>query len=93
MVHPWDYIVLHIARLLDLRSARLLSIENQAADLNRLPVRSLRRTGRIREGRVRGEPSSVNLGIIALDEGDLVGCLVGKVVPLVVRVVLHAERA
>ncbi len=89
----WYYIVLHITRLLNLHNHHLLSIENQAADLNRLPVLSLRRAGCIREGRVRGEPGSVSLRIITLDEGDLVRCLVGKVVPLMVGVVLHAERA
>ena len=71
----------------------LLGIEDEATNLDGLSVRSLRRTCCIQESRVRRESSPVNLGIITLNEGDLIGCLVGKIVPPVVGVVLHAERA
>ena len=40
---------------------------------------------------MRSQPSPVNFRIITLDQSDFLRSLVAQVVPLVVRVVLHAE--
>ena len=71
----------------------LLGVENQRANLNRLPMRRLLGAARICESRVRGQPSAIGLRVVALDERDLVGGLAGEMPPLVLRVVAHAVRA
>lgn len=71
----------------------LLRIKDQAPDLNRLSMRSLWRRTSIKERRVGCQPCSVNLRIIALDQSDLLGCLIREVVPPMVGVEIHAVRS
>ena len=71
----------------------LLRVKHQSANLNRLPVRRLRRTARIRKRAVRRQACPIRLRIVTLDERHLVRGLVGEVPPLVIRVVPDRVRA
>ena len=71
----------------------LLRIEDQAPDLNALPMRGALRTSLVQERRVRGEPCTILLRVVTLDEGDLIRSLVREVVPLVIGVVADGEGA
>lgn len=70
----------------------LLRIENQASNLDGLPLRRIFRARGVWEGSVRCQPCPVCCGIEALDQNDLVRRLVGQVVPAELRVVLDGER-
>ncbi len=71
----------------------LLSVEDEGPDLDGLPVGYLGRGRRINEGGVWSQPGLGLIRIVALDEGNLVGLLVGQVIPTVVRVVLDLIHA
>ena len=71
----------------------LLRIKHQSANLNRLPVRRLRRAARIRERAVRRQACPIRLRIVTFDERHLVRSLVGEMPPLVIRVVPDRVRA
>ena len=71
----------------------LLRVKHQSANLNRLPVRRLRRAARIRERAVRRQACPIRLRIVTFDERHLVRSLVGEMPPLVIRVVPDRVRA
>ena len=70
----------------------LLGIKHQAPNLDRLPLRCVLGTRRVQECGVWGQPGLAIVCVEALDQDDLFWCLVTKVVPAVLRVVLDAER-
>lgn len=60
----------------------LLRIENQCADLDRLPIWRIFRTSHVGERGVRRQARLILLRVIALDERDFVRSLIPEVVPL-----------
>lgn len=54
----------------------LLRIKHQGPDLNGLPLRGMRWTSAVTEGRVGRQTCLVDVGVKALDKGDFVWGLV-----------------
>lgn len=59
-------------RIMIATGIQLLGIKHQGPDLNGLPLRDMRRTSAVVEGRVRRQTCLVDVGIEALDKGDFV---------------------
>lgn len=72
---------------------QLLQVEYEAPNLNRLPLRCIRRAGRIIERRMRCQTSSVLLRVVALDQSHLIRTLSAQVIPRQPLVVSYAEGA
>ena len=71
--------------------SRLILVEHEGADLDALPSIIIR-VGGVAERSVGDTPrAAIELGVEALDQGDLVGLLAVEEVPLMVRVGAHGE--
>jgi hypothetical protein len=71
----------------------LFLVKYQAAHLDGLPVRCILRARRIQERSMRRQPRLALIRVKTLDESDLIRRLSPQVVPLVRRVVTHAQRS